>query len=150
MQTFLPYRSFLKTARVLDNRRLGNQRNEAKVILKTLLGMSSGWRNHPAVKMWRGHEGALCLYLKAIIEEWQRRGFKNSKQRVEILPDCKVNLVMEGETPVVIGSLTLPDWLGNPKSHASHRSNLIRKLPTHYKQFGWKEPDDLPYVWPRQ
>jgi len=150
MQTFLPYRSFCKTAQVLDKQRLGNQRSEAKVILKTLLGMSSGWRNHPAVKMWRGYEGSLCLYLKAIIDEWQRRGCKNEKQRVDLLPNGSVRLEMDGETPVVIGSLILPNWLGNPKFHASHRSNLIRKLPKHYGQFGWKEPDDLPYVWPRQ
>ena len=32
--------------------------------------------------------------------------------------------------------------------HASHRSNLLRKEPAHYTQFGWTEPPDLPYVWP--
>ena len=32
--------------------------------------------------------------------------------------------------------------------HASHRSNLLRKDPEHYMQFGWTEPPDLPYVWP--
>lgn len=32
--------------------------------------------------------------------------------------------------------------------HASHRSNLLRKEPEHYTQFGWTEPPDLAYVWP--
>lgn len=32
--------------------------------------------------------------------------------------------------------------------HASHRSNLLRKEPEYYTQFGWTEPPDLPYVWP--
>ncbi|HEY5312264.1 MAG TPA: hypothetical protein VIK18_07080, partial [Pirellulales bacterium] len=41
-----------------------------------------------------------------------------------------------------------PPWLGSRKFHASHRSNLLRKKPAWYAQFGWKEPDNLPYVWP--
>jgi hypothetical protein len=32
--------------------------------------------------------------------------------------------------------------------HDSHRSNLLRKDPQWYGQFGWTVPDDLPYVWP--
>jgi hypothetical protein len=41
-----------------------------------------------------------------------------------------------------------PPWLGDEAFHASHRSNLLRKNPEWYGQFGWTEPDDLPYVWP--
>ena len=41
-----------------------------------------------------------------------------------------------------------PKWLGNKKFHASHRSNLLRKDREWYSQFGWTEPDDLPYIWP--
>jgi hypothetical protein len=41
-----------------------------------------------------------------------------------------------------------PPWLGCDEFHSSHRSNLLRKLPEHYSQFGWSEPNDLPYVWP--
>jgi len=51
MQTFLPYHDFAATARALDRQRLGNQRGEAKVILKTLMGRSNGWLSHPAVQM---------------------------------------------------------------------------------------------------
>jgi len=31
--------------------------------------------------------------------------------------------------------------------HASHRSNLLRKNFEFYSKFGWKEPDNLPYIW---
>jgi hypothetical protein len=45
-----------------------------------------------------------------------------------------------------------PPWLGNPYFHAAHRSNLLRKDAEKgwgwYCNFGWEEPDDLPYVWP--
>jgi len=57
MQTFIPLPSFVESAKVLDRTRLGNQRNEAKIILKCLLYPSEkGWRNHPAVKMWSGFD----------------------------------------------------------------------------------------------
>lgn len=42
----------------------------------------------------------------------------------------------------------MPPWFGREDFHASHRSNLLRKHPDWYRQFGWYEPDDLPYVWP--
>lgn len=45
MQTFLPYADFPGSAKVLDRKRFG---------------YSAGWQNHPAVKMWRGYEYALC------------------------------------------------------------------------------------------
>ena len=47
-----------------------------------------------------------------------------------------------------------PDW-GAPSQHAStlrlhrsHQSNLLRKEPAYYRQFGWNVPEDLPYFWP--
>lgn len=134
MQTFLPYRSFEKTARCLDHRRLGKQRVECKQILSSLTD-GGGWKNHPAVKMWRGYEGALVLYAIAICEEWIRRGYNDS-----LLPHFKERL----PRPAV----TMPPWLGRRAFHRSHQSNLKRKDPIHYAQFN--VPDDLEYVWPVQ
>ncbi len=54
MQTFLPYPDFAESARVLDNKRLGKQRVEVLQILNVLTDSTrKGWRNHPAVAMWR-------------------------------------------------------------------------------------------------
>jgi pyrimidine dimer DNA glycosylase len=55
MQTFLPYPRFERTARVLDAHHLGEQRVEAHV-LRARHAPGYGWRLHPAVEMWRGHE----------------------------------------------------------------------------------------------
>lgn len=136
MQTFLPYRSYRDSAQVLDRARLGKQRVEVKQILSTLLH-GGGWVNHPAVKMWRGWEWSLSLYGQDICLEWLDRGYKDSvlnwiyDQRMHCKsPRCD------------------PPWLGDEAFHASHRSNLLRKDPTHYSKFGWIEPLDLPYVWP--
>ena len=131
MQTFLPYPSFEMTAQCLDNRRLGNQRNEASVILNTLRGGKQGWVHHPVVKMWRGYENALAYYLNTCITEWIRRGFKNNM-----------------EYAVIDGEIKWPPWLGNEEFHASHRSNLLRKDSPFYGKYSWLEPSTLPYVWP--
>ena len=132
MQTFLPYPDFEECARCLDWRRLGNQRIEALIILRTLRGQTSGgWRHHPAVKMWRGHENELGHYLNAMCDEWVRRGYRNTIRRRRV------------KSP-----LRMPPWLGDERLHASHRSNLLRKDPEHYSRFGWREPPDLPYFWP--
>lgn len=132
MQTFLPYASFNLSAKCLDWRRLGKQRVECKQILNALVAQSGGWRNHPAVLMWRGFEEALKQYSNIMIREWVERGYNNN---MELYPIQKVNLVY-------------PSWLGLDEFHASHRSNLLRKDPVHYGQFGWTEPDNLEYYWP--
>lgn len=78
MQTFLPVASTSKSAEMLDYRRLGKQRVETWQILNTLTGQSSGWANHPAVKMWRGHETALAIYGYDVCSEWIRQGYKDT------------------------------------------------------------------------
>ncbi len=136
MQTFLPLPNFTKTAKCLDRSRLGKQRVEVLQILRTLVGATSGWSNHPAVRMWRGHEGTLILYGCAICIEWKRRGYKDS---------CHDKIMQYADQYPIP---TPPPWIGNKAFHASHRSNLLRKNPEHYGQFGWSESQDLPYVWP--
>jgi hypothetical protein len=133
VQTFLPYDNFRNCALALDRQRLGKQRVECLQILNALLGLSSGWRQHPATKMWAGYEGALWLYGQTMIGEWEARGYRN-------------NMVLPGN--FTSKDLKFPPWMGDRKFHASHRSNLLRKDPAWYGQFGWAEPNDLPYVWP--
>lgn len=130
MQTFLPYSDFCTSASCLDYRRLGKQRLEAKQILLTLKN-GSGWINHPAVKMWKGYETALMHYYNVVVNEWIKRGYNNSM-------------------PFLFHSLDFefPHWLGRKDFHASHRSNLLRKDFKFYSKYDWKEPTDLPYVWP--
>jgi len=132
MQTFLPYASFTESAHCLDSKRLGKQRVEGMQILNTLTGKSTGWQHHPAVKMWKGYEEALSQYVNAMIKEWI------SKERY------KNTMVLYPE----ITKYTLPPWLGNYYFHASHQSNLLRKNPEWYGQYGWGVDPNLPYVWP--
>jgi hypothetical protein len=41
----------------------------------------------------------------------------------------------------------LPDWIGDDRVHASHRSNLLRKDYDFYSQYNWTEPTDIQYHW---
>ena len=144
MQTFLPYPSFVDSAACLDRQRLGKQRVECKQLLQAL-GVQVGgvlppkpssWRNHPAAKMWAGYEYSLSLYGVAVCSEWRGRGYQDS-----LLPQFV-------EAGLLCQDTGAPPWLGDDDFHATHRSNLLHKLPSHYSQFGWSEPDDLEYVWP--
>lgn len=138
MQTFLPYSDFKTSAQCLDRQRLGKQRVEALQILRTLTGVSKGWTNHPAAKMWSGHVVALGLYGLVMCQEWVRRGYK----------DTCIEKIQEIVTPYNYGPATYPTWLGNEDFHLSHRSNLVRKLPEHYGPLWPDVPNDLPYIWP--
>lgn len=131
MQTFLPYPDFRETAKVLDYRRLGKQRVETFQILRALRGETIGWRNHPAVLMWAGHEDALNQYGREICLEWIKRGYKDTMlERFQHKP-----------------RVVLPSWLGDSRLHLSHQSNLIRKDPTYYSIRFPNVSADLPYYW---
>lgn len=136
MQTFLPYPDFALSAEVLDDKRLGKQRVEVLQILNTLSGRKSGWANHPAVRMWKGYEGALVEYGLAVCQEWKDRGFNDT---------CAEKI---GAIGLDYPDSTLPPWFGWDNFHASHRANLLRKSQTYYGQFGWVEEATLEYVWP--
>ena len=133
MQTFLPYPDFQKSLEVLDYRRLGKQRVEAKQILNVLLDRTTtkGWRNHPITKMWRGYEDALKVYFNMCVGEWVYRGYNSTIELEETI-----------DTPI-----KYPHWFGDEGFHSSHRANLLRKDYDYYSQFGWNENPSNPYVW---
>ena len=135
MQTFLPYKSYLMSAQVLDMRRLGKQRVETKQIITAILNPEYGWQHHPAVNMWRGYVNDLALYGRTICREWIARGYKDT-----LLPFFNDHYdIME---------MNSPPWLGDAEFHRSHRSNLLRKDGHHYRQFWPDERNDLEYLWP--
>jgi len=135
MQTFLPYKDFDKSAAVLDSKRLNKQILECYQILKVLNSNDpkAGWRNHPAVKMWRGHENALFDYTLAMIREADRRGIKTDKN--------KENLMVLRVATIANWGNGLPAWFGDSsvmkRVTTTHRANLYRKDDAYY--YGFKE-----------
>ena len=136
MQTFLPYKSFEKSAKVLDWRRLGKQRVEGMQIINAINNPNpQGWKNHPATIMWTPYVDALKHYTNVMIREWISRGYNNNMEFYDV--DELIN------DDVV----DFPHWLGKEELHSSHRANLLRKDYEYYSQFGWKEDPKSPYVW---
>lgn len=136
MQTFLPYEDYAQSAAVLDDSRLGNQcYRECTTLIR------GGWKNHPASKMWRGHERHLALYAHALAIEMGKR----AKWKPEVVQRWTAFWSAQAEQYEDTGP---PSWLGEAEFHLAHRSNLLRKNPEHYRQFWPDERDDLPYIWP--
>lgn len=161
MQTFLPLTSnAFDIAKVLDNKRLNKQALEGWQILMTLLELDpdgnhrtpKGWVNHPAVKMWRGHEMALFMYITAMVQEWLDRGFKST-----IGTKASNTIQVAINKNLITGEITSPPWLENKdlfeQIAASHRLALLNKDYEWYSQFGWPEdtgtkPETYEYLWP--
>lgn len=143
MQTFLPDPNFFRSAMCLDYKRLGKQRVEVKQLLLALgvpVGSNepparSGWANHPAAKMWKGHEKALALYGVIMCTEWRLRGYNDT------LLDQFLTISPTDDVP-------MPPWMGNAEFHRSHQSNLLRKDPDHYAKYWPGVPNNLEYIWP--
>lgn len=135
MQTFLPYPDIYRSVQCLDFRRLGKQRAESRQILDVLSPSYSkrGWRNHPAVRMWRHRTNVLVHYMNECITEWIRRGYNNTMER-----------------RTIYGPLIYPPWFGTEEFHASHRAALLYKDYDYYKRFGWKEKPEIAYIWPAE
>jgi hypothetical protein len=161
VQTFVPLTdSFTSTAKVLDRQRLNKQALEGWQILMTLLELDpqgnhrapKGWVNHPAVKMWRGHEMALYLYIEEMVAEWKRRGYKST-----IGDKAKATIMRALELGLLDQASSNPYWISNmdvfKSVAASHRTALLSKNYEWYSQFGWDEdpgfrPETYEYIWP--
>jgi hypothetical protein len=132
VNTFVTSADVTECARSLDYRRLGKQRVEAYQLHLALTGQRKGWRNHPAAVMWDGFEDALAMYANACIEEWKRRGYRNTMEHL----------------PVRSASPEFPPWWNWEPLILSHKASLNRKDSTYYH---FDVPADyaaLGYVWP--
>ena len=133
MQTFLPFKDFDKSAQALDNKRLNKQVLEGYQILKVLSNPDpkAAWRNHPAVKMWRGSEFGLWDYVMAMVREAKKRGIKTDKN----LSNIRALTSVEGK----YWGTEFPAWYDNAtimsRVVTTHRANLYRKDSEYYVDF---------------
>jgi hypothetical protein len=160
MQTFLTSASFdfSKTAQSLDRLRLNKQALEAWQILMTNLAIDpdgnyrkpKGWYNHPAVKMWRGHEVTLYYYIKAMTDEWIKRGYKTT------ILDKAQETMEHAQFRGLIHSSEFPYWMKDQQLYldlvSSHKTALLFKNYEWYSEMGWSEdtgikPDKYDYIW---
>lgn len=139
MQTFVPEISFANSVRVLDRQRLGKQRVETLQIMKALAGLSKGWTNHPATRMWRGYESALFVYQQATCDEWARRGYKDT---------CLDKTYNVWSEHFYSKDVVYPHWIGDNRVHDSHKSALVFKNPMWYNVIYPNVVGEYNYYWP--
>jgi hypothetical protein len=161
MQTFIPYADFAETASVLDNQRLNKQALEGWQIMMSNLQLdpngdfrqSRGWRNHPAVIMWRGYESALLDYIGSMVFEWKGRGYKSTiydKAEATYERALQLGLTQDNQPASLPAWFYEEDLLG--KITSSHRQALLCKNYGWYSQFDWAEdtgiaPTNYEYTW---
>jgi hypothetical protein len=154
VQTFLPSKDFDTAANMLDSKRLNKQILEAYQILKVLSNNDpkAAWRNHPAVKMWRGHEHGLFVYALAMVKEAKSRGIKTDKNMDNLVSLRVMHLKNWGHG--------MPTWYQNSEEMhritVTHRARLSVKDPIYYAHFFMfrNHADNTPccetcqYYWP--
>lgn len=135
MITFLPSPDYKECAKILDYKRLGKNRIEAKWVVQVLFGESK-WINHALIRLWEPYRASLIHYCIEICEEWIRRGYN----------DNQLNYFLDRrETYYVV-----PNWMTEERLFSSHRTKLITKDPIYYSRFNWEEVPDpnVGYFWP--
>lgn len=104
---------------MLDKQRLNKQITETQQILTCLLDGGS-WKNHPAVRMWKGYEAALCLYGQlcqgAFVAVGGTCSHKSWLKIQEVMAERGL-----GNIPA------FPQWIGREDIHSSHRARLLHK-----------------------
>jgi len=155
MQTWLPayvagdpLASYRESARVLDDKRLRAQANEAKVILRVASGFTiddnyqwvpwtgRGWANVALTRAWRPWTFSLALYGRCVATEMRERGMVPADVLDGWFRRMAAHL-WSGQWPMA------PSWLGGPV-HGRCRAQLLAKDPEWYGRYGWTEdPADM-------
>lgn len=153
MQIFAPFVSLEDIAACLDDKRLNKQVLETRQIIRIIEGVRTGYKNHPAVKMYSAHLDFLRLYHNTMRAEWVARG-KNSNMPDEVLSVASPKEVIINKEKKIHSSgfllqVKYPEWWGERHEfHACHRANLLAKDINHYGRFKWTdEPNDEGYWW---
>jgi hypothetical protein len=142
VNVFLPYCEIAASVRCLDDLRLGKQLVECQQILNVLRGRRKGYANHPAVVMFRGHEGFLLEYALEAAMDWEGRKHKTHGSWIAILRD-EMEALPDRDA-------TSPWWFGEPWFHITHQRNLVRKDPARYGPLFPGRPPMTGYPWPKE
>lgn len=161
VNTFVVDSDLARNASLLDTKRLGKQRIEAKEIIDILESLDrgvipkkKGWMNHPATKMWYGYTNALKVYYNYILTEFKKRSDHNTMQYYDI--DVSLYYVNpyigNGNFKFPFTEYSFPPWFAFPPFILAQRASLIRKSPEIYNDiFNCEEIQpylQYGYLWP--
>ena len=162
VNTFLPYKNFEKSAKILDNQRLNKQITEAYQILDGCLDDSYSWSKHPACKIWKGHEKLLLQYIACCIDEWRSRGFSSHSSDKFVIYANKVydnnKYITTYQNCLITTYLCLTHksnlfrkfWEKFFKIIKSRKHKQLKKLPFQYLKFWYAGFGFLEYYWPNR
>lgn len=131
---FIPLSDPIEIAKILDDKRLGKQRVEAKQIITIITGeaKSLAWSHHPAVLMWKDYPNELKYYYNCIVLEWVHRGYINN---MPLFATSKQN-----RTPP-----RMPWFMYCKPVLLSYQASLLRKNYSHYHKY-FKSKSLKPYM----
>lgn len=140
VNTFIISTNLQESFALLDYKRLGKQRLEAKQIINILEKIDNGetilnvgFSSHPATLMWKGYTNALKIYFNFCVQEWINRGYKNTMELYEV--DYYI----------------FPPFVTFQPFILSHKAALLRKDPEYYKDLMCDDLNQymrLGYLWP--
>lgn len=151
MNTFIPTDNIFDCPKYLDKRRCFKQLLESYQILNILDGKSTGYKNHPVIRMYEDNRDFLQWYYNIFYEYCVNVHMINIKK----LPP-----------PSLLPQMMIyPIWWGYYPLHKSHLQNLKRKSIEEYEKHNttnlanilisqiygnydnleWK---NIPYIWP--
>lgn len=159
MQTFLPFPSYVRSARCLDNRRLSNQRNECMVIFNALQQGPTCVYEKPRGRQKKGSY-RYDLHQSIVVDRPDRYMIRKTPwfnhPAVRMWWGGQFQLLLYGKivcTECITRSIqdslfqffdyhirrytteNEPPWLGNRRLHHSHKLNLLYKQPDYYYRF---------------
>jgi 2-cysteine adaptor domain/Pyrimidine dimer DNA glycosylase len=83
--------------------------------------------------MWIGYVDALKYYFNCCVDEWVKRGYKNTLEKYEVKEDVE-----------------FPFWFSNKQIHETMKASLLRKDSEYYSsKISLENPDyiNYGYVW---
>ena len=125
MQTFITEHDFYKSASNLIRQHLQSTIYESIHILASLLNINDrlvnpkrSVKNHPAAKLWAGHERALLYYIDVHLDKWYNLDYKmginwQNYNLIKTIKKIKIDCM-------------LPKWI-TTQLIQTHRSVLIQK-----------------------
>ncbi len=129
LQTYLPYPSFVESAKCLDNKTLDKQRIDIQSILNSL-STNDKYSSSQICKMWKGYEYALKYYYNCVVLEYEHRGFEN-----KLSPRYYLEVFFVHPTRP---QWKFPPCIGAESFHLSQKKILLKNNPKWYSKFNWR------------
>ncbi|UAJ16145.1 hypothetical protein SEA_TINYMINY_54 [Microbacterium phage TinyMiny] len=145
MMTWMTRKSLLDSAEDLALPQLALARRESEALFNEMVfgepDPEHGSAPAPLVGMWSGYEAALAAYSVGCAAILVAHGVTDSHRALAVANTVK-DMRANGD-PM---TFEMPPWTQDIDVLMSHRSNLMRRWPEHYR-FP-RNPVDMPYLWP--